>query len=107
MSPSGRAPGCEADAPQPAESILLAPQKRRDVEVVVLRDRRAGEGAPVWIESAEGARWLRALLWTAGFSRSGNMGPLKRRDRRYRRGNDLRGSRLLIMARDAECGQLF
>ena len=105
MTPADQ-PRRKAEASQLAESVLLPAQKSRDIEMIVFRDRRAGNRAAMRLKRARGARRLRARLSAARIGRSRSMGPLKRRHRRRGRGARRR-SGLPLVARDPECRQLL
>src|SRR3984957_9532455 len=103
-----------SDQPRPhsrgaliTESVLLAAQKSRDVEMIVLGYRRTSNGSAIRFIRAWGARRLRARLSAGRLGRSQNLWPLKLRHggRRSRGGRG--GSGLAIVTGDAECGQLL
>src|ERR1700722_8428526 len=103
-----------SDQPRPhsrgaliTESVLLAAQKSRDVEMIVLGYRRTSNGSAIRFIRAWGARRLRARLSARRLGRSQSLGPLKLRYGRRRGHGCRRGSSLAIVTGDAECGQLL
>ena len=96
------------------ESFRLSPQKCRDIEMIVLGNRRTMHGATVRVEGArQRARQLRARLRTSKLGRLDwrRIGPWGRwlqgraRSRQGWAGRSRR--RLLVMPGNAECRQLL